>query len=528
MAPGTASHAGLEGLVASRFKSPQECLYHHARQVDVDSTSIPPSGSNNTQWKCGVNGGGDGINAPTSSFLQWSNDNGSTWNNFPKIKGMCYAPSPIGSNSIGQMSAPALGDWFWDGYLHNNNWVPNWCQLWENSTNIHNHPTARADLDAIQDLGCNTIRVYSMITNQLNSAGSAIDFNQTFTHEQFLVSCNQRGISVLVEIPLPKELYIGANPVISENDWKTEVINTVKETSQYPAVMGYIIQNEFNSNPFCVPKNASGLPSDGGNSQTVDNYWSQVEVFAKLVKDNCSTPKLVGWSGLENPCVASLQCQTYLENCTSIDFYGINTYHDVATILEPNPLIASVGYNYLQGTALKPIICTEFGWSATGRRNPNLLPPDLYAAANIYEDDLTISIVVTQLNKWLLGAFGSSIILGGCFFEFCDEWWNPGTPGDYVVTNSNSWTLWGGQATHDPNGNGWWDNVSFGLYKMTIPNNAATTTNGCPIIYGIGPYFGPMIGDTSGQNPIKWSISKDLVPRAPIHDALKTFYQSLD
>ncbi|HEX8998769.1 MAG TPA: hypothetical protein VGB07_02645, partial [Blastocatellia bacterium] len=98
------------------------------------------------------------------------------------LKGVCYSPCPMnGSNSYG----PNIGDWFWDSYSGTGYSITGWSALW-----------AR-DLPNIRALGANTLRVYSMLSRQLNDDGtfpSPWNSGHLFTHTAFLDECWNGGV----------------------------------------------------------------------------------------------------------------------------------------------------------------------------------------------------------------------------------------------------------------------------------------------------------------------------------------------
>src|SRR5690348_3366008 len=89
------------------------------------------------------------------------------------LRGICYSPAPLnGSNKF----APAIGDWYWDSF----DGVTGWEALWNR------------DIPQIRQLQANAIRVYCMLSRQLNLDGtfpSPWNSGNLFTHQTFLDQC---------------------------------------------------------------------------------------------------------------------------------------------------------------------------------------------------------------------------------------------------------------------------------------------------------------------------------------------------
>lgn len=351
------------------------------------------------------------------------------------LKGVCYSPAPLnGSNAF----APAIGDWFWDGFTVDHTTISGWDALWQR------------DLDKIRKLGANTIRVYCMLSRQLMSNGAIPnpwDFGHLFTHKKFLDLCWNNGdnpLYVLVGIPLPatmfwKQQYQGDDSIVTKY-WTNVLRETAKTVGTHPAVMGFTIQNEQDGADVCY-----------NNVDYAKFWWGQAQKLATIVKDAAPT-KLIGMATHDDPVIPG-KAASYMAHCPNIDFWGVNTYQ-TKTFDPVFNRIADVGpgYSGLKGAALKPVILTEYGFPATGHKDPDKLD-------SIYEDGGTRNKTAAVIGRMLPQAFKYPLCVGVYYFEYCDEWWNQ------PESRGNIWTWWGGPGDQGlPNG--YWDNEGFGLYSI--------------------------------------------------------------
>lgn len=431
-----------------------------------------------------------------------------------KIKGMCYSPCPInGSNG----NAPSMGDWFWDSFGGEGYEITGWDVLWSSGQ------LNRGDLQAIKNLGVNTIRVYSMLSRQVSlkpgypqmvNGKEVYEYDypsypfapnvHLFTHQNFLDACDSVGLSVLVGIPLPQGMFwneLYTNPVDMPNDeivfWNQVLIETATELGSHKAVMGFIVQNELDDNTHLYE-----------NQTYAKFWWSQAEKLSNSVK-NVATGKLVGMALHDNPLITQ-NCQEYMEACPSIDFWGVNTYQtETFSSIFNNPSSPPSGYNILTGSALKPVIFTEFGIPTTGHTNAT-------DPSTIFSNNATETKTAAVLSNMLPQAYGAAptsplptyeagLCLGLFYFEFCDEWWNQGGA-------PNIYTWYGGTASAGfPNG--YWDQDGFGVYSVARGGSLA---NDAPIWNQPNGYGGP-------NTPVDV-----LTIRTPVANAISTAFNDVD
>lgn len=376
-----------------------------------------------------------------------------------KLKGVCFSPCPInGSNAYG----PAVGDWYWDTRSGDGYKITNWGALW-----------AR-DLPNIRLLGANSVRVYCMLSRQLNNDGTfPVPWNSgpLQTHTEFLDQCWNGGkdpIYVLLGLPMPQQMYwkdLYDKIAPSQIEFWLNVVNeTVQQVAAHPAVMGFTIQNELDGSTVTY----------GPDKASVDFWWGQVAKLSALAKTAMGTnKKLVGMAVHDDPNIAG-KAASHMANCPSMDFWGVNSYQtqNFDSVFGPVPNVGP-GYNGLTGAALKPVILTEWGIPATSHSNPN-------DHSTIYADNATIGRAAKVVTAVAPQAFTQPLSLGLYYFEYSDEWWNqPGSP--------NIWTWWGGNpASGFPNG--YWDQEGFGLFSVV---RGQGLQNNSPIWVQNGGYGGP-------------------------------------
>lgn len=418
------------------------------------------------------------------------------------IKGVCYAPAPINSNPSME---PALGDFFWDTYeVGPNNNIWNWYSLWGQG-NLGNGFYARNDLGTIRGLGCNAIRIYSCLPYQMNGDGSLPDTmkgRHHFTHKMFLDQCEDNGISVLVDIPMPISAFLRYVPWVTNGQffWEANLKQITQDLADHPAVIGFNIMNEVDQDRAAFPSAGSGASDDN-----TDYFYGKAVEYAKIVKKNAKD-KLVGWALHDVPQLLYFAAKnkptaggnkTYLELLSEVfDYWGINTYQskNLDSIFSKDLKINNgLTYGQLPEHCKKPVIFTEFGWPATGHK-PN------QKDGSIYADDSTMKKTAELVKNMYGMAYGNekytSLFGGAFYFEFADEWWKSG--------NSSEWN--GGNQPNEGFPGGWQDEEGFGLFAAERGEGRKNTDANWA---GSGPVLPP----------------DKYIPRLPIINALKEVFQ---
>lgn len=421
-----------------------------------------------------------------------------------KLKGICYSPAPI---NFSNKDAPSVGDLFWDTYVETvkNTTIYNWYGIWGSGALGDTGYYGRDDIKEIRNMGANSIRVYSMLSRQLSGGKDdpipAPGTGNHFQHKQFLDRCWNNGnnpIYVLVGVPLPDVCFRSdIAPKTGEIAfWEYVLEETVNDTKDHPAVLGYVIMNEHDAEPTSFPRDpnkpVNGPYFPGEPSPLTEYFYGQTAKYADAVKA-AAPKKLVGWALHDAPefvQFASVKPDpgpTYMEQLKSFDFWGVNTYHNdsLNAIFGTN---SPGNYTSLPANVKKPVLFTEFGWPATTHKDGKL-----------HEDATTHANVAKVVTERYKEAFENPLLLGAYYFEFQDEWWKQGGG------QNHTWD----PTTAPPNNfpNGYWDEEGFGLFS-TAPTSPREATDSPFPEGGAGPVL-PL--DT-------------LTPRIPIIDALRAVY----
>ncbi|MEW6280130.1 MAG: hypothetical protein AB1758_15995 [Candidatus Eremiobacterota bacterium] len=396
-----------------------------------------------------------------------------------RFKGMCYSPAPINFRNI---DGPAIGDLFWDRDDSKNR--ENWFALWGSGPlqmSDNKDRTARGDVNDMRSKGVNLIRTYCMISRQLfdivngNFISGAIpsppDKWDHFTHQQFLDHCWNNGhdpIYVLIGIPLPSTVlynYGGASAA-ERAYWDFVLRETVTDTHNHPAVLGYTLFNEIDENRSAWPGVNEIQLTGGVQNADSDYYYGKLIEYSRVIHDitgrDGDNRKLVGWAAHDNqPFVhygSSVPAgNPYFSQLVDIDFYGVNTYQSQS--LDSVLGNAEGRYGSLTGANKKPVILTEFGWPGVGQRSND--------PSSIYEDAQTRANAAAVITRMIPQAYASPLVLGVCYFEYSDEWWKE---------PPNIASQWNGLSTPDGGmPNGYHDQEGFGLYSTARAGGRPTT-----------------------------------------------------
>lgn len=166
----------------------------------------------------------------------------------------------------------------------------------------------------------------------------------------------------------------------------TERVNDVKD---HPAILGWVLGNEWNYNQ---------LYSSG--QMSTDDVRDRINQAASLIKAADSAHPVVtvyGEIGDIGPMIEAMP---------DIDIWGINAYRgkDHSALIAAWPELSD-----------KPMFISEYGGDAWDSRNGGAENTDAQAEA------------ATALTQQIIDAYtttnGGGITSGGCIFEWADEWW---------------------------------------------------------------------------------------------------------
>lgn len=326
---------------------------------------------------------------------------------FP-VRGVGYSPTPIGASN---KDGPNFGDIFWDGF-----YIPgertdllDWEKVW------------KRDLESIRSR-FNSVRLYSLVAEHVDSTGQFTNPPQARTHKKFLDACWNNGhnpVYVMVGIPMPSDCFLQTGNAGNRANWERVYTSTIEQTKDHPAVMGYTFFNEI-----------GGIDEWGADPAKSDFYWGQIKKYADQGKA-AAPDKLIGFSYFDAPPNVSSAKNYMTQYGGSIDYWGINSFQGsvIAPTLAP--------YKALDG-ASKPVLFTEFGVPATGHSVDEISSADKPTQAgvnSIYADETTIGKAANAMKTMIPMALADPIVAGMFYFEWSDEHWkqDPSQPHSSVI-----------------------------------------------------------------------------------------------
>lgn len=240
------------------------------------------------------------------------------------------------------------------------------------------HPELyKKDLELMKRMGVNTIRL-------TNTTGNIPAMTK------FLDEAHRFGIMVMIGHQGPMGLD-SRDPVVRE-EFKRQVMHLVEGFRLHPAVLMWLLGNEVNL----------WYPGD----KDVRDWYTLLEETTRAVKSrDPNHPVATANNALKD-------VMLWREVSPSVDIYGTNQY-----------ILDDKGWNdwlypaYYASVPDRPILITEFGADAINS-DTGLEYPDLQAA--ILTDNWR------EIFRQSHGGFNQSI--GGCVFEWTDEWWKQGNP----------------------------------------------------------------------------------------------------
>jgi len=324
------------------------------------------------------------------------------------IKGVCYSPTPIGETVwVYNMFEDENRPWFTDG-------------------------------DYMEQMGVNTVRIYD--------TGNNVDKYQKFIRQMYKL------YSIYTIFPLPLKME-GADFGSEEykERVKKKILDVVEEYKDTPGIIFWLLGNEIDY--FFYDNRAYW---DTEEIRELNSPFRRAKARAEIVfRFANNITKEIKKIDDAHPVGISLG-QTFFfnlikENLPDIDFVGLNYYQgrNFSTVWS-----SAKKFN-------KPVLITEFGYDAFNTKTRK-------------EDEKSQAKFIVSLWKdiyrhtWVQN--DSAIALGGCIFEWTDEWWKYPYGGPDVHDKEGSWPnpAWLDFSPENPN------NVQeewFGIFKIVPSEN---------------------------------------------------------
>lgn len=340
------------------------------------------------------------------------------------VQGMAYSPTPIG----GASSIVPFGDYF----------IDQWQSI-----------TAR-DMEAMRKVGVNSVRNYGMWPYVKNT-----DFSNgaVASHADFLTSAYNGGtdpIYVFAAYSFDSVTwdFNDPNDKAARDLVKSEFKTLATQLADNPAIMGFVITNEVNSEP----------------NRENPQFWQWINQMAGEIKsiapDKLTIMSLVDDSMLSVPAAeqavygkptwTGAPTNAPATGMPNLDVWGINSYRGTQT----------TGFDILfssfEAASSKPLLLTEFGCPSSQHDadgNASLLAQNAQAQADyvkVHWNDIVAN---------------SDVASGGYVFEWTDEWWKNASTPIYVQNAS--------QATNAAFPGGYDDEEWRGINGIQVGGNPA-------------------------------------------------------
>lgn len=330
------------------------------------------------------------------------------------VKGVCYSPVPIGQT-------------VWDYELFSDMDKP-----WH------------IDAGFMEKMGVNTVRIYSPGQNNQTA--------QKFIRQMYKLYSIYTIFPVSIEIE--RSNFASKN---FKNDIKKQILDLIDEYKDTPGILVWLIGNEIDYFFYDdrasweteeIEKINSSFRRAKARAEIVFEFVNNIAIEIKKIDDKHPVGISLGKTDFFN---------LIKEKLPDIDFVGLNCY-------------MGSSFSSVWNTAKKnkkPILITEFGY-------------DAYNTKTKSEDQKNQSKFIQSLwrdieNHSYLKS-DKSICLGGCLFEWIDEWWKylPGSPKKHDTIGSWPNAGWLDFSSKNPNNvqEEWFgilkmENTTNGIYKKT-------------------------------------------------------------
>lgn len=292
------------------------------------------------------------------------------------VKGLCYSPTPIGRTG-------------WDYQMSNDTNSP-WL----------------TDAESFERIGANVIRIYQ-------SADDNSDESKKFIRQLYKL------YSIYTLFPLPLTMHdVDFSSPDFRRDVKKQILNKVNDYKDTPGILLWLIGNEvdysfYDDNINWATANTNILTPFQKIKERANIVFSFIDDLAKEIKKiDKNHPVGISLGKIDF-------FNLFQTNYKNIDFIGVNYYKEL-------------NFSGVWSMAKKndrPVLITEFGYDAFNNKTHQ-------------EDEATQAKVVIKLwndinNHIYLN--NNSFCLGGCVFEYTDEWWKNEDGNPNVHSAEGSW-----------------------------------------------------------------------------------------
>jgi hypothetical protein len=327
------------------------------------------------------------------------------------VRGVAYTPTPVGEE-------PSQGNWQdWmirdeDGDGKIDAPYQSWVDKNHNHKRDANEPVV-GDFKLLQEMGCNTIRVYHHATTDpevqavhAQVPANALRYNHPPNKALLRDLFQTYGIRVAMGD------FLGAYTVGSGADWNQgtdyrdpeqkqrmmkSVEAMVRDFKDEPYILMWILGNENNYRP-----------------QTHTNAGTYAREYAQFVNQ---VAKRIHQLDPHHPVVLSngetQSLRMYAKEAPSVDVFGVNAYR--------TPGFGTL-WKEVAGEYDRPVLLTEYG---------QLKPRVVNGALDETSQEQVHQAAWCDIQKHVSGGLSPANALGGFAFEWVDQWWYDGQPSDH-------------------------------------------------------------------------------------------------
>jgi hypothetical protein len=323
------------------------------------------------------------------------------------LKGMCYAPFPVGYNPS-KANDTCI---FFGSDIASYNMKPLWGDSFSTKSNPDKVYIGRNDIKNLSSLGVNLIRLY--------------DWDSRNNHIPFLDYCHEHGVQVLVPVSNYNLGAFGPAPDMTASI--TGLINSFTKARDYhPAIYGITIGSETD--------NSANIPKDYLIQYT--NKWVEIESIAYRDYRKVMIGHPISFGVLGPNWYDKYPCFGYLDKL--IPSLIRNTTRD----LNKRLMLCPHTYNeasYLYRNAEE----SKKGWVDLAYERYHL--PILFCEIGCSRMTRTdyLDVITSQIEESMVYHIDNpDKLLGLCYFQYCDKvWMNRKSEGSYgIVANTKKVT----------------------------------------------------------------------------------------